>query len=102
MHKNSNRTMKSAYELTLERLNKQNPQSKISLSKAQKEQIAEVDRRYQAKIAERELSLKPQIEKARFGDDPTAIESLEKQLHGEIMSLREEMEREKEKVRKGL
>ena len=93
--------MKSAYELAMERLNKKNPSSLTPLTEAQKKQIAEIDRRYQAKIAEKELFLKPQIEKTRFEGDAQAIESLEKQLRDETHSLREEMEREKEKIRKG-
>ena len=91
--------MKSAYELAVERLNKQNPQSKIQITDAQKKEIAEIDSLYKSKIAEKELFLKPQIEKARFESDATATESLEKQLRDEIKSLRETMEAKKEKIR---
>src|SRR3989338_72309 len=91
--------MKSAYELAMERLNQQTPQASFSLNDHQKKQIAEVESLYRSKIAEKELFLKPQIEKARFEGDATACEPLEKQLRDEIKSLRETMEAKKEKIR---
>ena len=51
--------MKSAYELAMERLNKQSPT--IKLTDRQKTEIAELESRYKAKIAEREIALKDQI-----------------------------------------
>ncbi len=93
--------MKSAYELTMERLNKQSPPSSTPIHESQKKLLAEIDSIYQAKIAEKELFLKPKIEQARFQDDHAVIESMEKQLRDEVKFLREEMEREKEKVRQG-
>ena len=54
--------MKSAYELAMERLNKQGPQTKVSA--AQKKELAELDSRYAAKVAERELFLKDELAKA--------------------------------------
>lgn len=93
--------MKSAYELAMERLNKASPQPAVKLTEDQKKRIAEVDSVYRAKIAEKELFLKPKIEKTRFEGDAAALESLEKQLRDETRSFREEMEREKEKIRGG-
>ena len=43
--------MKSAYELAMERLNKQSPT--IKLTEKQKKGIAELESKYKAKIAER-------------------------------------------------
>ena len=54
--------MKSAYELAMERLNKQAPTFKLSA--AQKEQIAELESKYKAKVAEREIGLKGAIDQA--------------------------------------
>ena len=45
--------MKSAYELAMERLNKSSPTTKLSQN--QKAEIAELESKYKAKIAEREL-----------------------------------------------
>ena len=55
--------MKSAYELAMERLEKNAPT--VSLTDEQKAQIAEIDSSYRAKIAEKELFLKDQIRSAQ-------------------------------------
>ncbi len=47
--------MKSSYELAMERLNKTAPATK--LTGEQKKQLAELDAKYAAKIAEREIFL---------------------------------------------
>ncbi len=54
--------MKSAYELAMERLAKASPT--LVLTDEQKTQLAEIDSTYKAKIAEKELFLKDQIQKA--------------------------------------
>ena len=51
--------MKSAYELAMERLNKQSPP--VKLTERQKREIAELESKYKAKIAEREIALEAQI-----------------------------------------
>jgi hypothetical protein len=89
--------MKSAYELAMERLEKKAPT--VSLTSEQKEQIAEVDSSYRAKIAEKELFLKDQIRKARGGGSFEEAESLEKQLAIEVRRLHEDCEEKKEKLR---
>lgn len=91
--------MKSAYELAMERLNKSAPITK--LTDAQKKELAEIDSRYSAKIAEREIFLKDEIAKAMQKGDYEAIEQLEKQLVNERKALNEEMEEKKAKVREG-
>ena len=51
--------MKSSYELAMERLAKASPTVKISA--AQKKQLAELDAKFAAKIAGRELALKDEM-----------------------------------------
>lgn len=89
--------MKSAYELAMERLQKDGPT--ISLTGEQKAQIAEIDSSYRAKIAEKELFLKDQIRKARASQEYGEAESLEKQLSIEVRRLQEDCEAKKEKLR---
>jgi hypothetical protein len=89
--------MKSAYELAMERLEKASPS--LSLTDAQKKEIAEVDSVYRAKIAEKELFLKDQIRKAKGAGKFEDAESLEKQLASEIRRLQEQCEARKEKLR---
>ncbi|MEP6809283.1 MAG: hypothetical protein ABI992_03500 [Chthoniobacterales bacterium] len=86
--------MKSAYELAMERLEKNAPS--VSLTDAQKAQIAEIDSSYRAKIAEKELFLKDEIRKAKSLEE---AEGLRKQLAVEVRRLHEDCETKKEKLR---
>ena len=90
-------TMKSAYELAMERLEKASPS--LSLTEDQKKEIAEVDSLYRAKIAEKELFLKDQIRKAQLAGKFEEVESLDKQLASEIRRLQQDCEAKKEKLR---
>jgi hypothetical protein len=91
--------MKSAYELAMERLAKASPT--LVLTDEQKTQLAEIDSTYKAKIAEKELFLKDQIQKAEDAGNFEEIEKLEKQLTSEIARLRQDCEAKKEKLRAG-
>ena len=89
--------MKTAYELAMERLNKTSPVTR--LTEEQKKEIAELESKCKAKIAERELFVKGEIAKAVDKRDFEAIEQLEKQLTSDRKSLMAELEEKKEKVR---
>jgi hypothetical protein len=89
--------MKSAYELAMERLQKASPS--FSLTDEQKNELAELDSKYQAKIAEKELFLKDQIRKAQIEGKVDDIDSLQKQLASGVRRLQEECEAKKEKLR---
>ena len=89
--------MKSAYELAMERLNKTTPA--IKLTGAQKEQLAELDNQYAAKMAGREIALNGEI--ARAADDPEKAEALREQLVAERKKLLAELAEKKERIRSG-
>jgi len=89
--------MKSAYELAMERLQKTAPS--LSLTEEQKKQLAEIDSKYRAKIAEKELFLRDQIRKAQTEAKVDGIDSLEKQLASDVRRLQEECDAAKEKLR---
>jgi len=89
--------MKSAYELAMERLQKTAPS--LSLTEEQKRQLAEIDSKYRAKIAEKELFLRDQIRKAQTEAKVDDIDSLEKQLASDVRRLQEECDAAKEKLR---
>ncbi|MFM1769178.1 MAG: hypothetical protein RJA22_1707 [Verrucomicrobiota bacterium] len=91
--------MKSAYELAMERLSRQSPTAK--LTPAQKEQIAELESRYKAKVAEREISLTDAINAALANGDPEGAEKVRGDLAHEKRKLAEELEEKKEAVRQG-
>ena len=89
--------MKSAYELAMERLQKASPS--LSLTDKQKEKLAELDSKYRAKIAEKELFLKDQIRKAQTEGKLDDIDSLQKQLASDVGRLQQECQAAKEKLR---
>ena len=89
--------MKSAYELAMERLNKSSPTAK--LTDQQKKEIAELESKYKAKIAERELFVEGERIKAIDKGDAEAVGQLERQLVSDRKSLQSELEEKKEQVR---
>jgi hypothetical protein len=89
--------MKSAYELAMERLEKKAPS--VALTAEEKAQIAEVESTFKARLAERELFLKEQINKAEAAGNLEEAVSLQKQLTIDIRRLQEEAEAKKEKLR---
>jgi hypothetical protein len=89
--------MKSAYELAMERLNKAGPVAKVTDD--QKKQLAELDSKYAAKIAEREIFVKGELAKATAKGDLEAIQQLERQMVSDRKSLQSELEDKKEQVR---
>ena len=89
--------MKTAYELAMERLNKDAPAKK--LSPAQKQELAGLDSKYAAKIAEREIALKDEIARAGAAGESEQLEKLQGQLVAERRKLQAELEEKKEQVR---
>lgn len=89
--------MKTAYELAMERLNKSSPATKLSA--AQKKQLAELDSKYAAKIAEREIALKDESAKAATAGEFEKAEEFQQQLVKERKSLQAELEEKKDQVR---
>jgi len=89
--------MKSSYELAMERLNKTAPT--VKLSAAQKKELAELDAKYAAMIAAREIALNSEIAKA--AEDVAKEDSLREQLMNDRKKLQAELEDKKERVRKG-
>ena len=89
--------MKSAYELAMERLAKTAPT--VKLTAAQKKELAELDSRYAARIAERELTLKDEIAMATTAGKFEEIEKVRQQLQLERRRLQSELEEKKDRVR---
>jgi hypothetical protein len=92
--------MKSAYELAMERLQATDPDAGAPLTSDQKARLAEIDRIYQGKTAEREIFLKKQLDDLLAAGNGEEAEKVKKQLVGEKARLAEEKEEEKEKVRR--
>ena len=81
----------------MERLQKTSPS--LSLSEEQKKALAEIDSKYRAKIAEKELFLREQVRKAQTEGKADENDSLEKQLASDVRRLGEQCEAAKEKLR---
>jgi hypothetical protein len=92
--------MKSAYDLAMERLEKQSPT--VKLTEEQRSQLADVDSLYKSRIAEKELLLNDLIRREQAAGKISEVESLQKQLASEIRRLSEECESKKERIRQGI
>jgi len=89
--------MKSAYELAMERLQRQSPT--VKLTAKQKADLAELESQYAAKIAQRELALKDEITTARSHGNEEEADQLRAQLAHDRAKLQAELEEKKERVR---
>jgi hypothetical protein len=92
--------MKSAYELAMERLAKSDPEANRPLTAEQKDRLAEIDRVYQGKLAEREIFLKKQLNDAYADQKAEEVIKIKQQIASERARLEEEREEEKERVRR--
>lgn len=90
--------MKSAYELAMERLEKQSPS--LKLTEDQRSQLAELDSLYKSKMAEKQLLLADQIRQEQAAGKFSEVEKLQQQLASELRRLTEECESKKENVRR--
>jgi hypothetical protein len=93
--------MKSAYELAMERLKKQDAEAGIEtkpLTDAQKAAIAEVRNFYEAKLAEHEVLHQSAV---RTTLDPEARAALETQYRRDRERLNSERDGKVEKIRRG-
>jgi flagellar motor component MotA len=86
--------MKSAYERAMER---HGGDAIEKLNDAQRAEIAEIESKSKAKIAETELGFKDKI---RAATDSAARETLRAQMADELRSVRERADRAKDVVRK--
>jgi hypothetical protein len=86
--------VKSAYELAMERLEKESGPSR-KLSGKQKAEIATIEKKYEAKIAETRLSYD-----ARMGGAPDfeALNALKMEMAGKVAALEEQRDAEKDRL----
>ena len=93
--------MKSAYELDMERLSKSDPSTSGPLTAEQRRKLADIDKLYKAKVAEREIFLKQHLEQALAAQNEEEVGKIKKQISNEKARLEEEREAEKDRVRAG-
>jgi len=93
--------MKSAYEMALARMGLKENGASRTLTDAQRAELSSIDRRYAAKIAEREIVLRGEMEKSRETGDEEEVERLRELLLRERAEFEEERELSKDLIRKG-
>ena len=89
--------MKSTYQLAMERLNKTAPA--VKLTPMQKKRLAELESKFTAKIAEREIALNGEINSTAAAGNFEKTEELRKQLVAERKNLQADLEEKKEQIR---
>ena len=87
--------MKSSYELAMERCGGEEDKP---LSDEQKKKIAEIDSKYQAKIAEQRIFLEKNLSDAKAQGNEEEIELIRRQLNDEIADLEAKADSEKDKI----
>lgn len=92
--------MKSAYELAMERLAKSDPSAAKPLDAAKKAKLAEIDKVYKSKLAEREIFLKQQLDAALADGKAEEVEKVRQQIASERSRIEEDRDAEKERVRR--
>lgn len=96
--------LKSAWELSLEKADKLNPESKMKLTDRQKKRIGEIRRETKAQIADKEITLQHKMSKLadRLPPERAGVEAedLKKRFIEEKQLLENEMERRIEDVYK--
>lgn len=92
--------MKSAYELAMERLEKEQGASR-TLTREQKAAIAEVESRMKAKLAETEILFGQKITSAVAAGNGEEVRRLQEEKARDVARARERAEEEKEAIRKG-
>ena len=91
--------MKSAYELAMERLEAEDPNGVTKTTSEQKKQLAEIDIKYKAKVAERKVFLEKTLNDERLAGNMEEAEKVAAQLRSEKAILEEEKEVKKNKIR---
>lgn len=89
-------TLKSAYELALERAGlseKKEPSPKV------KKRLAEITEKYRAKVAEAEILGASRLQEAAAAGDAEKAAAAQAETQDEIRRLRESCEREKKEIR---
>jgi hypothetical protein len=91
--------VKSAYETALERLGLSDTPERDTLTKKQKEKLAEIDRVYAAKAAERKILAENEMVKLANQGKFEEINTVKDRLVQKLGEFEEERNREKKKVR---
>ncbi len=90
--------MKSAYELAMERLQEEEPATQ-PLSDETKKALADIDEKFDAKLAEREIFLSQQLETATSKGEMIEADAIRKQISNEKARIEDDRETAKDRIR---
>ena len=93
--------LKSALEIALEKLDQQEEFTVTPLTDEKKKEIAEIRRKYQARIAEAEINSQFKLRQAAGSGALEDVEKIRGQVAGERRRLTERMEKKIEEIRGG-
>jgi hypothetical protein len=93
-------SMKSAYELAMERLKADDKEIRQELTDAQRADLADIEKVFRARMAERDVFLKRQLIEVRAAGNRSEEEAVLKQIASERALLEQEMEEQKQVARK--
>ena len=93
--------MKSAYELAMERLNAESPNQDTKLTDAQKEELADLDNKYTARVVERKIAFEKRISDSNAKGDFQDVAAAQEELKIDIARVESDRETAKENVRQG-
>jgi hypothetical protein len=91
--------MKTAYEIAMEKLQKEGAQKPPGLSEEQKKELSEIRHRGEAKIAEKRILLRQQMAEAVRAGEFEKAESLQEELVEAVAALEAKRRAEEAKVR---
>ena len=91
------RTMKSAYELAMERLQRQTP-GKV-LTQAQKAELADLESLYKSKVAQLEIQMGDDIQAAQAQEDFAKVDELRERLAQQRARIEAEKEEKRRRIR---
>ncbi len=86
--------MKSAYELAMERMNAENGPTR-QLNDGEKGALADIDRIFDARVAEARLGFEDRMAKAESYAD---LQSLREQMAAELKAIEDKRDSEKERI----
>ncbi len=92
--------LKSAWELALEKLEAEGAPAAPKLTEEQKEEITDLRRRHQAKIAETEIGIQGSLQKAAREGDFDEVQRLRDKLAEQRRKLNADLEARLEEVRR--
>lgn len=92
--------MKTALQIAMERFGS-SEETGPALTTEQKAALAQIEKVFEARAAEKKILLQQRIDQARAAGEYAKVEELRQELAAELAKLNRQKEREKQKVRKG-